>query len=174
MKKSIPFIIIIVFLGFGLLIGRNFIANKKPKVTTDIASKSQPSENKEESYPGKLKDILSLGKSVKCTWKTSENNQGTAFVRDNKIFTEARLGEKKVYSLLLEDCVYSWEEGQASGVKFCSDTKQNNNQDIVPDTFSWEDSNTSYQCDSEIVPETKFNPPENINFISPQDLLKGN
>lgn len=170
MKKVLPVFVVVIVIVAGLVIGRQFFPKKVSQVTPGEVEVEQKAPQEEKGFTGRLKDALILGQSMKCTWKTDENNFGTAHVKNNKIYTEAVYGGKKMYSILADNCTYSWEEGATDGFKLCSEPEEPE-EVSMPEEFSWETADINYRCVKTVVSDSLFNPPSNIEFISPLEMM---
>ncbi|HUS60220.1 MAG TPA: hypothetical protein VMX76_02445 [Nevskiaceae bacterium] len=175
MKKALPIIIVaIVVIGVGLGIGgRKFF--QKGELVPGGETGIQKAEIEEKSFTGKLKDALLKGQSMKCTWKKDDNNFATSYIKNQKIYTEMTQAGKKMYSIMVDDCTYSWEQGKTEGFKFCFEPEEGGEEGVeegaIPEGYSAQAPDYDYQCVPTIVSDSKFEPPTNINFINPQEMM---
>lgn len=171
MKKALPIIIVLLIVVGGVVIGSQVLLKKEGQITPEGGLQQEvPAQKEEKGFTGKLKDALSLGQSMKCTWKIDEDNFATGYIKSNKIYSETNYEGKKMYSIVANNCVYSWEEGTDQGFKFCSEPGEPEEIEM-PEEFSWETPDIDYSCIPAVVSDTMFNPPTNINFISPEEML---
>ena len=134
----------------------------------------------EKGFTGKLKDALSLGQSMKCTWKQDESNYSTSYIKGDKVYTEGTYAGQKMYSIMADNCVYSWQEGQAEGFKICYEPGQmeemresaTGEEGTVPGRYSGATPDVDYSCVPAVVSDAKFNPPSNITFASLEENMK--
>lgn len=171
MKKYLPLIIIgglaVLFIGGRVLTQKGIpLAPIKKPISPD-----QETTPAEESFTGKLKDVLSLGQSMKCTWQKDENNYGTSFIKNQNIYTEVIVDGKKMHSLIVNDCTYTWEEGKDIGFKMCFE-EEKEEEVSLPEEFSWETPDISYSCVKTTVTDSMFNPPRSVTFIGPKEIIK--
>jgi hypothetical protein len=178
MKKPLP---IIVIGGIALVAIGGWLYFQRSKATTPtkellpppIEESQKPAEQEEKSFTGKLKDALTLGGSIKCTWKASDNNFGTAYIKGDKVYTDMTAEGQRRHSIMVENCVYSWEEGSKEGFKLCFEPEEGEEEPETPsvEEFVGEAPGINYQCTKTVVSDSKFAPPEGINFLSPQELM---
>lgn len=72
----------------------------------------------------KLKNAISSGKKMKCTYKTGEENGATevvTYIQGDKYKTEVVLGEMITTSVFDGEVMYSWVVGQKIGTKMTMD-----------------------------------------------------
>lgn len=186
MKKILIILIPIIILGGA---GAWYVSQSNKEITpgnTETSPKSADTaqEDKEESksITGKLSEIVNLGTAVKCTWNHEETNtSGTAWIKDKKTYTEVTTPEGEFNAITKDNCVWSWGETLGQGVKVCYEDEE----DIfTPDSEDVEDmmenrelveppTDVDYKCKKTPIADSKFNPPENIEFISLDELMKG-
>jgi len=109
---------------------------------------------------------------MKCTWKKDENNFGTAYMKNNKIYTEVTQASKKMYSLVVDNCNYSWEEGKTDGFKVCFEPEEGEEEMPTPEEFTWETPDIQYSCVKTVVSDSRFNPPANVNFMDLEQMMR--
>lgn len=165
MKKAIPIIIILVLvLGVGAWW---FLGRGGGGVTLPGGIEKEAGEE-DESFTGKLKQAIALGVPMKCSY-TQGDFTGTGFVQGRKYYGEVSNQGRKGYVIMKDNCMWSWTEGQDQGVKTCFETdmweEQEGQQVQVP-------IEAEYHCAPVVFPESKFDPPANINFLD-MDQLPG-
>ncbi|KPJ70929.1 hypothetical protein AMJ51_00580 [Microgenomates bacterium DG_75] len=185
MKKILPLIIIGVVVAIGLVIGGWLFLSKSKQISvpslpgevgqqvpTEQAPEEQVPAEPEEGFVGKLKDALTLGQSMKCTWEQDEDNFATSYIKDSKIRTEVTQAGEKAYSIMVEDCVYSWREGEEQGIKICQEPEEvEEAEEVTPEEFTAETPDVEYNCVPMIVPDSMFNPPTDVNFLSMEEMM---
>jgi len=166
----------LILVGLLLLGGALFVATrffpKKPAPEFGLSETEQETVETEEGFTGKLKDALSLGKSMRCTWQQSEQNYGVTHIKDNKIYVEMNAEGKKTHLVVVDGCNYSWEEGQAQGVKFCVEPEEAEEEIEAPEAFSWEVPGMNYSCEPTVISDSMFTPPADVQFVDPFEAMK--
>ncbi|HBI16770.1 MAG: hypothetical protein UR60_C0041G0003 [Candidatus Moranbacteria bacterium GW2011_GWF2_34_56] len=90
------------------------------EIGTQDNQESGAEENGEKGIVAKIKNSISAGKKMKCTYKMSEENGDTeviTYIQGEKYKTEIMLGQMKTVSIFDGDAMYSWSEGQKTGTK---------------------------------------------------------
>lgn len=176
MKNALPIIVVALVIVIGLVFGSRFLPKRGGQVTPPSGVEQEAPAVEEKSFTGRLKDALSLGQSMKCTWKKDEGNFGTAYIKGSKIYTEVTYTGKKAYSIVADNCTYSWEEGKTDGFKLCFEPEERPGEEPgeEPSTeeFAWETADINYSCVKTVVSDSMFNPPANIQFISPLEMMR--
>lgn len=183
MNKTIPIIIVVGVVIVGLGIGGWYFflrGGQAPKIPTQKEVGQEVQAPQEEGFTGKLKDALTLGRSMKCVWEQDENNFGTAYLKSEKVYTEVTAGGKKTHSIMADNCTYVWEEGKTDGYKMCYEPAEEEEVEIgeVPETqdeaapeYEGQTPDVNYTCEPAIVSDSMFNPPAGVTFISPQEMM---
>jgi hypothetical protein len=176
MKKALPFIIAgILVIGIGLLIGPGLLSRKESGTTSQPEAGQEIPEPEQETFTGKIKDALSLGKSMKCTWEKDSGNFGTAYIKGEKVYTDVTSGGTRMHSIFADNCTYWWEEGKTEGSKICIEPEEEVEEEAgpAPEAFAWETPDISYNCSVTVIADSKFNPPSGIEFTDLFEALKG-
>lgn len=177
MNKALPIVIVVgvvVVLGVG---GWYFFL--RGGQAPSVPGVPGVSQEEGQGFTGKLKDALSLGQSMKCTWRQDENNFGTAYIKDENVYTEVTVEGEKAYSIMADNCTYAWEEGTAEGFKMCYEPAEVEemeempevSEEEIPEEYSFQTPDIDYSCEPAIVSDSMFNPPSGVNFINPQELM---
>lgn len=182
MKKVLLILIPLIVLGGG---GYWYFTKD---TTTDKSLVQKMSGNEEQTYSGNLKDIVSLGKSLKCTW-SNETAEGTSWIKGDKVYTQVSTSEGTSNIIFKDNCTWSWTSGsssEATGIKFCfesGDTEdiESTEADLEKYAESLENqdlddsvADVNYNCRPAVISDSKFNPPSDINFSSWEELMQGN
>jgi len=181
MKKKLPLIIVGVVVVVALVIGGWWFLGRGQQISLPTApSKVGEQVPAEEggSFVGKLKDALTLGQSMKCTWKKDENNSATSYIKDTNIRTEITQEGEKAYVIVKDNCTYSWQEGESDGFKACFEPEEMEVEEeergvAAPEETTMETPDYEYNCEPAIVPESMFNLPAGINFLSMEEMMGG-
>lgn len=178
--KNLPLIIVGGVVIIGLVIGGWWFLGKGKQVSLPTApgevGEQAPAEQapaeEGEGFVGKLKDALTLGRSMKCTWK-NEDNFATVYIKDSKIRTEVTQAGKKAHSIIVDNCSYTWQEGETQGFKLCAEPEEGEEEELTPEKIAAEMPDYEYNCEPAIVADSMFNPPANVNFMSMEQLMGG-
>lgn len=181
MKKALPIIIVVgvlVVVGIG---GWYFFlrGGQVPGMPGEGGQGILAPQEEQKGFTGKLKDALTLGQSMKCTWRQDEENFGTAYIKNEKVYSEVTTDGKKAYSIMADNCTYVWEEGSTDGFKMCYEPTEEVEVGEVPETeemeipqeYEMQTPNVDYSCQPAIVSDSMFNPPAGVNFISPEEMM---
>ena len=181
MKKFLPIILVGVVL-LGLAVGGWFFLRGRTgsgdEVTNEAGASGSPAigDTEEMSLSGKLEDLLSLGKAVKCTWQDMENNIGVAFVKGNNIYTESTVNGVKNYFVQRDDCTWVWQEGQAQGYKMCVEPEEDEEPEEteLPQDFSMNAGTMNYTCVPQVINDSRFEVPGDIQFVDFAQIIQMN
>jgi len=175
-KKNLPLIIVgaVVLVGLGIG-GWMFLGKGKQEAPApaEVEEETAPAEE-EKGFTGKLKDALTLGQSMKCTWKQDEDNFATSYIKDSKIRTEVTQAGTKMHSIMADDCNYSWEEGKTQGLKICFEPEEEEEEaeEVAPEEATVETPDYEYNCSPAVVSDSMFNPPTSINFMDMSQMMQ--
>lgn len=167
MNKVLPIIVIVVVAG--LVIGSQTLLKRGEQVEAPGGAEAPVQE--EKGFTGKLKDALLLGQSMKCTWKKEGKDFATAFIKDKKVYSEAVYEDQKMYSIVRDNCVYSWQEGENQGFKMCFEPTET--EDSWMDMEGAPPTDIDYHCSPTVLTDAKFNPPADVNFMSMEEMMMG-
>lgn len=154
-----------------------FLQDNNGQTAGELASTAQPETAEvaqESGVVSKLKDVLKPGQSMKCTWRVDDDNYGTAYTKDEKVFTQTSVMGKQMNTIVADDCSYSWETGSPEGVKFCyvpEETAEEEEIQVTDEAFTWENQDISYQCAAASVDDSKFVPPDGVDFVGIDDFI---
>ncbi len=159
------------FLGRG---GAGVVEYSSPETETESLEEG-------ESYTGTLEKILSLGTSLKCSWKTEEVS-GTSWVKGDQTYTQVTVDGNVVNSITKDNCVWSWSSGESRGVKVCYESSEElytESEEPESEELSQVDAvkppaGVEYNCSATAISDDKFSPPSNIEFMDLEDLMQGN
>lgn len=147
-----------------------------------------------DSFTGKITDLLSLGKNLRCDFSAKNEEfeiTGISYVAGEKMRTdmtyisekiEESTGMKNYSSSMISDgeYTYMWSDLTEQGFKTqmgLDDAKEmaENSQELADkyENFPNTDIDYDYDCDPWIVDDSKFTPPTDIEFIDFQAQLEG-
>jgi hypothetical protein len=184
MKKIATFIALMVFAlvlsGCGKGNQQSAETNQEQKqVTSDSGDDKQSGENK---FTGSIKDLLGMGKSLKCTASSSSDkfsSSGTTYISGEKVrsdvvsHVEGAAKETIMHSIILDGIMYSWKEGESTGMKLdINKMKENlppasseaNQSEGALSSENQLDDKTDFDCSSWSVDESLFAVPTDVNF----------
>jgi len=178
MKKSIYSIVFLVLISFAL-------TGCGAKTSTTTGTQTNES-TQGQNVKGSFLDIIKLGKSVKCTYTTtneSGTNSGQTYVSGSKSRTDFTLTTKDgtttdSYSISDGEWVYIWTSTEEQGSKMkIADIQKRAASSSVPSTTSSTDENdltqpVDYKCSPWVPDNSKFTPPSNITFTDLTETLK--
>ena len=182
MKKVLLILMPLVVLGGA---GYWYFTNDS---STDQGPMQKVKDGKEQTYSGNLKDIVGLGKSLKCTW-SNETTEGTSWIKGNKVYTQVSTSEGTSNVIFKDNCTWSWASDYSSetmGIKFCFESGDMEDiEDTEVDLEKYAESlenqdlddsiaEVNYNCRPAVVNDSKYNPPSDINFSSWEELMQGN
>jgi len=152
---------------------------------TEETKKGQPTgEVPKESFTDAIKENISLGKAIKCTWKKDNENHGESYIKGKQIYGEVMVLGKKDYTIMKDNCFWDWTEDQSQGIKTCyEDQEESDQQDFTneqEDIFDIlgiplddpADADVDYNCISAVIGDDRFNPPADIDFMHFEDMTQ--
>lgn len=151
----------------------------------------QVAENENSAEGGvmkKLKNALSSGKKMKCTYSMGDEKEKTeiiTYVQGDKYKTEVNVGQIKTISIFDGDAMYSWSEGQKTGTKMAMsclnslDTRSEAESNPVSEESSVADEEEfvdtladAQNLNCEDAGDVNFEVPSDINFTDQCEALK--
>ncbi|MFA6183844.1 MAG: hypothetical protein WC682_01950 [Parcubacteria group bacterium] len=145
------------------------------------------SEGNKEGILAKLKNAISSGKVMKCTYKMNDldgSSEIITYMQGDKYKTELNIGQVKTSSVFDGDSMYSWSAGQKTGTKMTMDcinslnTKEAVDKDIpssepIQDDKDFMDSlKNSQDLNCEDAKDIDFSIPSDVTFIDQCEMLK--
>lgn len=151
--------------------------------------RSSAEENGEKGIVAKIKNSISAGKKMKCTYKMDNENGDTeviTYIHGDKYKTEVMLGQIKTLSIFDGDVMYSWSEGQKTGTKMemdCIDSLdikgEVESEAVTENAVATEDQDDFVKALSEAqnlncedAGDVDFAVPSDINFIDQCEMIK--
>ncbi|MFW5884958.1 MAG: hypothetical protein ACOCUF_01895 [Patescibacteria group bacterium] len=136
---------------------------------------SREQEGAEESFTGSIADLMKRGNALKCEWSMDDSGQkgeGVVYVSGEDYRQEVNLTEPqtmKAYSVSDGEFIYNWTDQAKQGMKMKkskaeSQQAQQQEADQEPNTVDINE-NIDFNCSGWSVDESKFNLPEDIDFI---------
>ena len=179
MKKTI-FISVLIFVFAFNLTG----CFKKDKGGGEQAAKQEQNQNKqeeEESFFGSMKDLMTRGKSLKCTYEDDTNDGGKVvgvlYVADNKAKSEVEFEEENMkgtaHALIDGDWMYSWASFMPQATKMNISTISDGQEFDAEEEAGTLGKALDYKCRPWIKDGSKFKLPAGVEFKDvTQDMKK--
>jgi len=168
--------VVVFFVVLGV-----FLVSKRSKSQSMMGDsmESESMSNQSENFVGSLADAIRLGKAMKCTWKDEiENNTGTAFVEQDKVYYEYRMAGKEGYMISKDDCVWTWNKDETEGMKICAEPdamEETQDSDYeIPEAGQVDTGGYEFKCEPAAIHEFTFTPPANVNFVNPMEMMPSN
>lgn len=168
MKKSIVPIIIIVLVIFGLI--AYFAKSNKPKSPQVSVGNSQPTSAPVTAM-NTLKDLITQGKNVSCTYSSSINNTestGSVYVSGKNVrvdYSATVEGKKTTGSMIRDDnFTYVWGAGMPQGIKMKNTSVESSATVSQGKQYFDQNAKMDYKCQPWSPSNTSFTPPTNITF----------
>jgi len=181
MKKLIIVLLVVGVLGaVGYGAGKSLKSGKLDlgKQTSLLESLSQ---DKEESFLGSIEDLMTGGKTLKCTYDMPDEADGKGVIystkdkmRNEMEFTAEDEGKMKTYTIVNGDWMYIWSNMAPGGTKInISDMKDV--EGTVKDSKTAKEmrKQMNYKCRPWIVDNSKFAPPADIEFKDATVMMEG-
>lgn len=129
-------------------------------------------------FSGSLKAAMALGTPIKCSNSVeTEDGQGTVegIIQGNQYAGIMSMEGKKANVILKDNCMWSWQEGQTSGIKMCFEPTEGSEENTsMFDNIDSEQLDENVNCMPTMISSSTFNPPSNISFIDMDDAMNGN
>ncbi len=198
MQKNI-FVVTILFGAVFMLgaCGTKKPENNNPEVGAGKETqKTSPVEEVQgdDSITGSIKDLLGMGKALKCTWEGEKGMNGETYVDGKRMYsimknTPAGPNGEMGDSFVINDekWMYTWSSLSTDGMKIAipAEDEMKNiekmGEDVnVPKSIEKPASKDAvdmnkdykYSCKPWIVEQAIFTPPTNINFVDMEAMMK--
>lgn len=182
MKKLLPIVLIgVVILGVGAyLLSQNRETQVTEQGEQDKQVTIQQADEEAETFTGSLREMLGLGRAMRCTWSKGEAASGVAWVKGEMFYSEIEAQGEQNYSIFKDNCMWSWQEGRPQGVKMCFSPEEaeelisgESEASQQTDTGTSMPTEVQYNCQPTAVSDNKFNPPEDIEFLDVDQMMQG-
>jgi len=178
MKKYLYLVILPIFAlvlaGCSLLTEETLDITEADK--TAETKKGQPTgEAPKESFAGTLKEVISLGGAMECTYKKDDAFFGKTWVKGKKVYSEFTQEGKKGYMIMKDNCMWTWDTQQPQGLKMCFDPSEfeemtGGESSTGQQTGPPPDMN--YNCIPAVIGDNRFNPPADISFMDFENMMQ--
>lgn len=181
MKKALPIILVgVVVLGAGAYF---FSQNKGQQPAVQIQeeeqTEGQESSGQQEAITGSLKEMLGLGRSLKCSW-SNDGGSGTTWVKNDMFYNEVTSEGQQARVIFKDDCMWSWQEGRTQGAKMCFSPEEaeeiisgESEDSEAADTEASIPTDVEYSCQPANISDAKFDLPENVQFMDVGEFMQG-
>lgn len=171
----------IILLGAGgvFLYTQNKPASNQPSSTTTVGDEES---TKETTMSNSLTDLLSSGKTQKCTFSYSDENggtEGTVYVNNQNMRADLNIttADKKVSQMNMirkGDDSYVWGGGfpGGTGLKMTLSAEELSGNEEINKSFDTS-KKADYDCSGWTVDSTVFVPPSNIKFQDLSGMMQG-
>ena len=169
MKKILLIGIVIVLLSGSVLGGKEGEVKGEVKEGEKIGKEKIEQEDSEEQesqgFKGTLKEMMKLGVSLKCSWEQEEDS-GISYIKDESIYVEIVVDERKEYMIQKDDCMWIWSGEDKEGIKMCFEKEE---ESYEASEVDWE---MEYECIEEEISLDRFDLAEGVEFTDMNDVLE--
>ena len=181
MKKYLKIIILLVITSMFFT-----ACNKK----TDQDQQPAQNDTQESSVKGNLKDLLGMGKNIKCTFSDEQDGVSLdieTYISGNKVRTTTTQkspdNETFVYDTIMDDTwVYNWDsmgnaykmnlkEMEELAQKYSENDESADTSTEMPAVEDIQ-KEFDYKCNPWVPDNSKFQVPSNINFIDQGEIME--
>jgi hypothetical protein len=170
MKKIMPFLIIGLVLVAGIVVATKILPKKQTLTQQDQPQNQEQAQGGEKGFTGKVRDLLTLGQSLKCTWVDDSQNSSVGYIKNQAYYGEVKQEGKDSYIIIKDDCMWSWEKGQSEGIKMCFEPLEG--EEGLWDSMDESQIEANYNCSQAVVSDSLFNPPAEVNFMDLQEMMQ--
>lgn len=148
------------------------------KFNSQTKTKTQTSSQKQEEFSGTLAQAMKLGVPMKCAWQTNDGS-GESFVKGEDMYLKTTMQGRTGHMVKKGDCIWSWDDTQKQGVKFCQQPGETEEADETwtPEAANFKaegvDWSVEYQCRPDIFGADKFDLPSDVTFTDLAEMMKG-
>ncbi|MBU1126800.1 MAG: hypothetical protein ABIH88_02505 [Patescibacteria group bacterium] len=169
MKKALPFIAIVLVVALGF-VALKFLPKKAENTSQETSQEIKESAQEEKSFTGKVRDLISMGKSLKCTWVDDSDNSSVGYIKNKSYYGEVKQEGKDGFIIIKDNCMWSWEKGEATGFKMCFEPEES--EEGLWGNMDDAQVEANYNCNPAVVSDSLFTPPADVNFANLEDLMK--
>lgn len=142
------------------------------------------SREPQEKISGSIRELIGMGTAMKCTWDMGEESSGTSWIKGENVYSEVKTSQGQFNSITKDACVWTWQEGNTSGMKICYDTTEEIYEapEVEGETPEEEPIETEvmtpptdieYNCEKTSISDSRFEPPTEVTFTSMDELMEG-
>ena len=143
--------------------------------TAETKTGQPTGEAPKDSFIGTLKEVISSGGAMECTYKKDDAFFGKTWVKGKQIYSEFTQEGKKGYMIMKDNCMYTWSTEQPDGFKICFDPAEfeeamEGSSDFGQQAGPPPDMN--YNCIPAVIGDSRFNPPTDIDFMDFENMAQ--
>ncbi len=147
-----------------------------PTTTTKVATTTiKATTTTQEAVSSVLNDLaaaVSSNLAYKCTY-TYESTKIESWIKGQKSYMEMAVEGVNAYTLNDGTWMYTWMDGQTTGTKInLEDSKKLASGQSQADVTEMSNTAVNVVCTPDLLAESKFTPPKNIEFMDMGALLK--
>lgn len=173
MKKALPIIIAVVAIVIVGFLAWNFLGKGEVSVPVPGAEIKKEAGEAGEEFVGKIKDVVTKGVPMKCTY-AQDGTSGTSYVKGKKMYGEVTAEGKQAYVIIKDNCMWSWSEGETQGFKTCFEEDfWEMSEEYAQEGKASVPTEAEYRCAPAVFPDSKFNPPASVNFMTMEQMMEG-
>ncbi|MFA6981776.1 MAG: hypothetical protein WC243_01995 [Patescibacteria group bacterium] len=158
-KKLMVAVAVLVIVGLGAFL---FLKNKGRNTELDETG----SKNEFDTFTGSLKEAAALNVPMRCKYTVDGVELGSMIKGKNFKGSVITPEGNRGTVVVLDTCLYSWEDGQSQGLKLCSEKEDvwiYGNTDLVSE---------SYVCFAGSIPNSEFDVPSTIEFLDMSSFVR--
>ena len=156
----------------------------KTSSSDEQSSSAKATEDKEESFFGSMQDLITRGKSLKCTYKVKESgneSEVVMYISNGNVRTEMEIntdeGETIESNMVIDkDWMYMWNSFTPNGTKMDM-RKMPKGEDVTDSDVNKSTANLAkeldYKCRAWIPNNSKFKVPTDIQFNDITEIMAG-
>jgi len=135
------------------------------------ATDQKPAEKKGGVFES-IKDAMSKSLSLKCEYPT-EKGKVIAYIKGSSIRIDGSWsGANEGSAIVKEDKIWTWNNDGKEGIIFPIQSDQAKGQGVNPDDLVNDFEKEKQFCSTAVFSDSVFDPPQDINFKDFSDLLK--
>lgn len=136
-------------------------------------SQAQNQEEKSNGVINSIKDAMSLGKTMRCTYKMGEGEHAievVSYVKGEKYAMEMNMEGQKQKSIYDEKAMYSWVEGEKKGTKMTKSCLEELDASTPESDDDSQPSRAQMQKEFENAMDVKCEPVASADFSVPSGI----
>ncbi|EKD99774.1 MAG: hypothetical protein ACD_22C00177G0002 [uncultured bacterium] len=168
------------YFGYKTLKKTSTGIDNSDSLTNQIKGEGQESES---SFSGKITDLITLGKSVKCTYATPEQEgttgTGTIYVSGTKMrgdstITMSNNTSVESHFISMDNAMYTWSPLMPQGYKIVVDEESLDTEEPgnIPEQAKALQESFDYKCLPWIPDQSLFELPTDVEFVDLSELTK--
>ena len=163
----------------------NQVTNQNQNENQGTAQNQEQQKEQEQNGSGiisSIKDAMSLGKTMRCTYKIGEGNNAievVSYIKGDKFAMEMSMEGQKQRTVNNEDATFSWVEGEKTGTKIArncfedDNIKNNSDEDMQSSRAQMQkEFENAVDVKCEPVASADFSVPSGIDFEDQCEMMK--